>query len=170
MRKAIGDTSMKKLENRQQRREKMWPWLWLTQIERVHGWVKILSASKALHFEERTKRMKHQRRLDGKCTRPIKKAGMETSKEAETNGEITLILGGELSMDRSEGNHLKPSVIVLNTLRIRRVRAVVNFERFYWDGQEFISVSNSQGDRTLSKQSGKRGNVRRGQRREDSSR
>jgi hypothetical protein len=46
--------------------------------------------------------MKYQCRLDGKCTHSIKKTGMETSKEVETNGKVTLILGGELVMNRSE--------------------------------------------------------------------
>jgi hypothetical protein len=57
---------------------------------------------KSATFRREDQRMKHQRRLDGKCTRPIKQGGMETFKEAETNSKITLILGGELAMDRSE--------------------------------------------------------------------
>ena len=51
-----------------------------------------------------------------------KKAGMEAFKEAETNGKITLILGGkvlvvdiELSVDRSDETHPKLSVIALKT-------------------------------------------------------
>ena len=51
-----------------------------------------------------------------------KKAGMETFKEAETNGKITLILGGkvlvvdiELAVDRSDEERPKLSVIALKT-------------------------------------------------------
>ena len=51
-----------------------------------------------------------------------KKAGMEAFKEAETNGKITLILGGkvlvvdiELSVDRSDETLPKLSVIALKT-------------------------------------------------------
>jgi len=51
-----------------------------------------------------------------------KKAGMETFKEAETNGKITLILGGkvlvvdiELAVDRSDEDHPKLSIIALKT-------------------------------------------------------
>jgi len=51
-----------------------------------------------------------------------KKAGMEAFKEAGTNGNITLILGGkvlvvdiELSVDRSDETHPKLSVVALKT-------------------------------------------------------
>jgi len=51
-----------------------------------------------------------------------RKAGMETFKEAETSGKITLILGGkvlvvdiELAVDRSDENHPKLSLIALKT-------------------------------------------------------
>ena len=51
-----------------------------------------------------------------------KMAGMEAFKEAETNGKITLILGGkvlvvdiELAVDRSDEDHPKLSVIALKT-------------------------------------------------------
>ena len=51
-----------------------------------------------------------------------KKAGMETFKEADTNGKITLILGGkvlvvdiELAVDRSDEEHPTLSVIALKT-------------------------------------------------------
>ena len=51
-----------------------------------------------------------------------KKAGMETFKEAGTNGKITLILGGkvlvvdiELAVDRSDEDHPKLSVTSLKT-------------------------------------------------------
>ena len=51
-----------------------------------------------------------------------KKAGMETFKEAETNGKITLILGGkvlvvdiELAVDRSDEERPTLSVIALKT-------------------------------------------------------
>lgn len=75
--------------------------------------------------------MKYQGRLEGKFTRPIKMTGMERFKEAEINDKITLILGGELVMNRSEETHLKSSVITPNALCIRRVCTIVNFEKFY---------------------------------------
>jgi hypothetical protein len=148
-------------------------WLWLTQVARVRGWVKALPHVKSATFRREDQKDKAPTSLDGKCARPIKKAGVDTFKEAETNDKITLILGGEFAMDCSEETHLKLSVIILNTLRTRRVCTIVNFEKFYWDEQEFTSVStvNPQGESVHSKKSGKKENVRQeGQRREDYSR